>query len=91
LQIKGRAADDLQHVARRGLVFERLLQVARAVLQLVEEPRILHRDDRLRRETFQDCDFSVGKRPYLSTNEGEDAQNLIVLGERHDQRGASAG
>jgi hypothetical protein len=27
LQIKGRAADDLEHVAGRGLVFERLLQV----------------------------------------------------------------
>src|SRR5262245_16731954 len=39
LQIEGRAADDLEHVAGRGLVFQRLLQVAGAVLQLIEQPR----------------------------------------------------
>ncbi len=52
LQIEFRLADDLQHVADRGLVFERFLQVARAVAQFVEQPRVLHRDDRLRREAL---------------------------------------
>src|SRR4051812_4997821 len=28
LQVEGRAADDLQHIAGRGLVFERFLQIA---------------------------------------------------------------
>src|SRR5215831_1156336 len=32
LQIKGRAADDLQHVAGRRLVFERFFEVVRAAL-----------------------------------------------------------
>jgi hypothetical protein len=46
----GRAADDVEHLAGRGLVFERFFEVARARLQFAEQPRILHRNDRLRRE-----------------------------------------
>jgi hypothetical protein len=53
LQIKGRAADRLQHVAGRGLVFERFLKVASALAQFAEQPRILHRDHGLRREVLQ--------------------------------------
>src|SRR6516162_129491 len=30
LQIEGRAADDLEHIARRGLVLERFFEVVRA-------------------------------------------------------------
>jgi hypothetical protein len=30
LQVEGRAANDLQHIAGRGLVFERLFEVVRA-------------------------------------------------------------
>ena len=37
MQIEGRAADDLEHVARRGLVFERFRQLRRAFLDLVFE------------------------------------------------------
>ena len=47
LHIGGRAADDVEHVARRGLVFERFFEVARAGLQFAEQPRILHRDHHL--------------------------------------------
>ena len=31
----------------------------------VNEPRVLHRDDRLRREILQQRDLLVGKRPHL--------------------------
>src|SRR5271166_1690610 len=34
LQIERRAADDLQHVADRGLVFQRFLKIARALADL---------------------------------------------------------
>ena len=53
LQVEGRAADDLEHVAGRGLVFERLLEVAGALAQFVEQPRVLHRDHRLGGEVLQ--------------------------------------
>jgi hypothetical protein len=47
LQVEGRAADDLEHIAGRGLVFERFLKIMGAVAQLVEQPRVLDRDHRL--------------------------------------------
>jgi len=65
LHIGGRAADDVEHVAGRGLVFERFFEVARAGPQFTEQPRVLHRDDRLRRERFQKSNFTVGERPHL--------------------------
>src|SRR5215475_5969444 len=53
LQIEGRAADDFQDIARRGLVFERLLKVVRSLPQFPEQPRVLHRDHCLCGEIFQ--------------------------------------
>ena len=47
VQVECGPADDLQHIAGRGLVFERLLEIAGALAQLVEQPRILDRDHRL--------------------------------------------
>ena len=47
VQVEGRAADDLENVARRSLIFERLLQLARASLHLLEKSGILDRDYRL--------------------------------------------
>jgi hypothetical protein len=40
LKVKGRAADDLQHIGSGGLLLQRLAQ-------LVEQPRILNGDDGL--------------------------------------------
>ena len=65
LHIGGRAADDVEHIAGRGLVFERFFEVARAGLQFTEQPRILHRDDRLVSEVLQQRDLFVGERPYF--------------------------
>ncbi len=53
LEIERCAADDLQHVADRGLVFERLFEIPRARAQFAQQPRILDRDHRLRREILQ--------------------------------------
>jgi hypothetical protein len=36
LQIKRRAADDLKHVGGRGLLLQRLLEIARLGLDLIE-------------------------------------------------------
>src|SRR5215467_12005703 len=50
LHIGGRAADDVEYVAGRGLVFQRFFEVARAGLQFAEQPRILDGDHRLVRK-----------------------------------------
>src|SRR5205085_12090166 len=49
----------------RGLVFGRLLQVAGALARLGDQPRVLHRDDRLRREILQQRDLLLRERPHL--------------------------
>src|SRR6516164_2262561 len=59
VEIEGRSADDLQYIACRRLVFERFLQIACALPQLGDQPRVLHRDDRLRGEILQQGDLLV--------------------------------
>ncbi len=53
LEIGARLADHLEDFAGRGLVLERLLQIVRAPPQFTEQPRVLHRDHRLRGEILQ--------------------------------------
>src|SRR5262245_14327430 len=55
LQIEGRAADDLEHVRRGGLLLQRLAQ-------LVEQARVLDRDDRLGGKVREQINLLVGER-----------------------------
>ena len=57
LHIGRRAADDAQDLGRRGLPLEGLGELAVAGLQLVEEPRVLDRDDRLVGEGLEQADL----------------------------------
>ena len=61
IQIERRAADHLQHVGGRGLLLQRLRQVARARLHLFEKARVLDGDHRLIGEGLDDLDFPVGE------------------------------
>jgi len=79
LHIGGGAADDVEHVAGRGLVFERFFEVARAVAQLDEQPRILHRDDRLSSEILQQCSLLVGERSSFLAVEVEGTEKRRVF------------
>ena len=58
-----RIADDLQHLGRRGLLLQRFGQVVCTLAQLVEQPRVLDGDDRLRGEVPDQLDLLVGERP----------------------------
>src|SRR5215472_7122579 len=79
LQIEGRAADDLQHITRRSLVLERFFKIAGALAQLAKKPRILHRNDSLRREVLQERDLLVGEGADLLTNSYDYAEQHIVF------------
>src|SRR5262249_43003242 len=57
-EIAGRAVDDLQYLGGGGLLLQGLAR-------LTQEPRVLHRNDRLRGEILQQCDLLVGERPHL--------------------------
>ena len=68
LELAGRAGDDLQDLRGRGLLLQRLAQVARARLHLVEQPHVLDRDHRLVGEGGGQLDLLVGERPHRSAS-----------------------
>ena len=62
-EIKGRAADDLEHVGGGGLLLERFGQIVGALMQFLKQSGILDGDDRLGREISDQLDLLVGERP----------------------------
>src|SRR6202043_4163905 len=54
-EVAGGGVDDLQHLGGRGLLLQSLARLG-------QEPRVFHRDDRLRREVLQERDLLVGER-----------------------------
>ena len=70
LQIEGRAADDLQHVAGRGLVFQRFLKIGRAGLQRAISLGAADGDHRLLGEGFQQFDLAVGEAARRGATDG---------------------
>ncbi|HUI95441.1 MAG TPA: hypothetical protein VLX44_06795, partial [Xanthobacteraceae bacterium] len=82
-EVAGRRVDDAQYLGGRGLLFQRLAGLG-------HEPRILHRDHRLRREVLQKRDLLVGKRPRLLPVDHDVPGNAVLAEERHDQAGARA-
>src|SRR6202022_4442916 len=55
-----------------------------AGLQFTEQPRILHRDHRLRREVLQQCDLLVGERPHLLPEGCNSTEQFVVFAQRYD-------
>ena len=53
-EVTGRGIDDLQYLGGRSLLFQ-------SVARLGQQPRILHCDDRLRREVLQQRNLLVGE------------------------------
>jgi len=54
-----------------------------ALTQFTEQPRILHRDDGLRRKVLQQRDLLVGKRPHLLAVDKDATEEHIVFTQRH--------
>jgi len=57
-EIAGRGIDDLQYLGGRGLLLQRLARLG-------QEPSVLHRDDRLRREILQQRNLLIRERSHL--------------------------
>src|SRR6185437_11034865 len=62
LHVRGRTADDTEHLGSGGLVLQRLAQFCVALLQLVEEPYVLDGNDCLIGKRFEEGDLFVGER-----------------------------
>jgi len=87
LQVEGRAADDLEDIACRSLVFERFFEIARARVQFVEQPDILDRNDGLIGEGLEQIDLRLQKRRDLAAHHGDRPDRIAVLQDRHGERG----
>src|SRR5262249_25925783 len=79
LQFAGRAADDLEHVGGGGLLLQR-------VPQLVEQARVLDRNDGLGSEVRDQLDVLVGEGAYFLAIDGDGADQLALLQHRHQQQ-----
>ena len=81
-QIAGRGIDHLQHLSGRGLLLQRLPLLG-------DQPRVLHRDDRLSGEVFKKRDLLVSERTNLLAVDGEVTEKCIILAQRHCEHGAA--
>ena len=88
LQVVRRAADDAEHVRGRGLVLERLGQLARARLDLLEQPDVLDCDHGLVRERADEVDLLLGERPDLRAGQDDDPEQGAFAQERKAEDGA---
>src|SRR5215469_12149511 len=86
-----RAAYYLEHIAHCRLILERFFEVISPSVQLAEQPRVLHGDDRLRREVFDQRDLLVRKRSDLTANYDDDPQQHVLFAERNAQPRANTG
>ena len=69
LHVRRRAADDAEHLGRRRLMLQRLAQFSVALLEFLEQPHILDRDDCLVGESLEKGDLLIRERTNLrSTN-----------------------
>src|SRR5207244_691989 len=66
-EVAGRRIDDLQYPGGRGLLLQRLARLG-------QQPRVLHRDYRLRGEVFEQRDLFLGKRPHLAASRGDHSE-----------------
>ena len=62
LDIRRRAGDHAQNLARRGLLLQRFGELAVASIELVEQPDVFDRDDGLASEGLKKFDLFIGKR-----------------------------
>src|SRR5262249_30188741 len=91
LQVAGRTADDLQHLRGRGLLLQRLAQLTRARLHLVEQPHVLDRDYRLVGEGGGELNLLVGEWPDRLALQTDDADRESFSQQRDGQYRAEAG
>jgi len=80
-QITGRRIDDLQYLGGRGLLLQRLTRLG-------QQPRVLHRDHRLRREILKQCDLFLAERAALEAIGADIAEQPAVLPQREHEQGA---
>jgi hypothetical protein len=78
LEIKGRAADDLEHVGGRGLLLQGFGQITSTRLYFVEQPHVLDRNYRLVGEGRDQLNLLVCEGIHLIAREREDTDRCAL-------------
>ena len=71
-------------------VLERDAEFFLALADFIQQPRVLHRDHRLRGEVLQQGDLLVGERRGLPGGRRDEAEQGLVLPQRHPEASAAA-
>src|SRR3984957_2364922 len=83
LHLGRRAAYRRQDLAGRRLMFQRLRQVSRLRLHLVEQPRVLNGDDRLIRESLEQLDLTFREGHRFGAAKSDHSDGLALAHQRH--------
>ena len=75
----------VEHRDAVGHVVEGDPQLGLTLADLVQQPRVFHRDNRLRREVLQQRDLLVGERPDFLAVCCDSSEQPIVLAQRHGE------
>ena len=81
LQIERRAADNLEHIGRRGLLLQRLPQ-------LTEQARVFDGDDGLSSEALHQRDLLVRKRTDILATHEKDTNQFVPLQHWNGHKGS---
>jgi hypothetical protein len=90
LQVERRAADNLEHVGRGGLLLERFREIGCALPQLIEQLQFVDRDHGLIGEISDQLDLLFTECPNLSPVDGDRADEFLLVEHRdNDERSAT--
>src|SRR5262245_32283250 len=84
LHIRGRAADDAEHLGGCGLMFQGFAQFRVAFLDLLEQPHVFDGDDGLISESRHEFNLLVSKGPDLRAPHCDDSKKKNILPEHWD-------
>src|SRR5215831_2890810 len=90
LSIGRRSADDVKHLARRGLMFESFCQLLRSCLYILEQPHVLDRDHRLVGESGGEFDLPVGEGVHLESRQYDYADRHALPQQRDAEHRVSS-
>ena len=91
VEVEGRAADDLQHIRRGGLLRQQFLEVARLSLHLFKQSRVLDSDDGLVGESPHQLDLPLTEDAGAAPPQGNSADDGLVAKQRHAEHGVMSG
>ena len=89
LQLELRPADGPQHLARRRLLLERFLQLARSRLYLLEQTRVLDGDHGLVGEGLHEFNLLCRERPHLAAPASDHADYDVLSEHWHGENRAN--